>query len=83
MKSFAWAFLGILLILCSGGLYLLAIGEYVTVHEEVFHDRPRFLGFFHGRPLAWYFLINAPLILGIIFLIIAIKIWPRMARPIS
>jgi len=83
INSFGLTFLGILLILCSCGLYYLAFGEYVTVQEEVFHEPPRFLGFFHGRSPGWYLLFNGPLIAGIILLIIAIKMWRRKARLIS
>jgi len=82
-KSIALVFLAILLLLFSSGVYYLAIDEYITVHREVFHERPRFGSFFHGRPFVFHLFTNGPVVAAIILLLIARKKRPRRPRPIS
>jgi len=73
-------FFASVLILINYFLYHFVIDQYITVRTEVFHERPDFIGFFHGRTVYWYVAMNAPMIIAIVLLVRVVKRWRKLKK---
>jgi hypothetical protein len=85
LEIFLSVFMAIALIVINVFLYRFVIDMYIVEHTEVFHERPSFAGFFHGRAAYWYVVINAPLITAVLLLVRVARRYRKLkkAGPIS
>jgi len=79
-EIFLSVLMAIVLLLINYFLYLSVIDEYIIVRTEVFHERPSFTGFFHGRAPYWYLAVNAPMIVAILLLVRVVKRWRKLKK---